>query len=292
MKTSDLKKIPIISILSHFGIKYSKINEREAWYFAWTRQEKTPSVKVNLRENLFFDFGLGQGGTVIDVLLSLKGFRDVKDAMVYLTEFAEGHLVKGDFHTSESQIRLPREPLLKIVSVEELKNEQLFKYLKKRAINAEVAKRYCCELNYEIHMKTWFGIGFKNDLGGYEIRSEYFKGSSSPKAISSVKNGNDILLVFEGFFDFLSLASFCPDLEKRFDILVLNSVANIGKMTMEYFQKYVSIYAFLDNDNAGKIALEKLEKHGVKVFDFSNRFHPHKDLNEWLENQWIKELIT
>jgi hypothetical protein len=212
--------------------------------------------------------------------------------MVFLTEFAEGYTAKGDFLISEERTFVPREPCIKIVSAMGLKSDKLFKYLKKRAINSDVAKRYCCELNYEIHGRTWYGIGFKNDLGGYEIRNEYFKGSSSPKAITSVQNGNEILLVFEGFFDFLSLASFCPNLENRFDILVLNSVANIGKMSAEYFQKYVSIYAFLDNDNAGKMALEKLEKHGVKVFDFSNQFHPHKDLNEWLEKQWIKHLIT
>jgi hypothetical protein len=291
MTTQQIKQIPIITILDAFGIKPQRINEREAWYFAWNRQEKTASVKVNLRENLFYDFGLGQGGTVIDVILSLKGFRDVKEAMVFLTEFALGYQFDSNVFEKTVTAR-PREPGILILESKLLSSDSLFSYLKKRGINREIALRYCTELSYQINSKNWYGIGFKNDQGGYEIRNEYFKGSSSPKAITSVQNGNDILLVFEGFFDFLSLASFCPNLENRFDILVLNSVANIGKMSTDYFQKYVSIYAFLDNDHAGKMTLEKLEKHGVKVFDFSEHFYPNKDLNEWLKKHWIKKIIA
>ena len=52
--------------------------------------------------------------------------------------------------------------------------------------------------------KIYSAIGFKNNAGGYELRNEYFKGSSSPKCVTYLDNKADKISVFEGFFDFLS----------------------------------------------------------------------------------------
>ena len=52
--------------------------------------------------------------------------------------------------------------------------------------------------------KYTMAIGFKNDSGGYELRNPYFKGSSSPKDITTFNNGAKEATVFEGFIDFLS----------------------------------------------------------------------------------------
>ncbi|MCH5684068.1 hypothetical protein LWM68_07155 [Niabella sp. W65] len=43
----------------------------------------------------------------------------------------------------------------------------------------DIADRYCREVRYELNGKVYYGIGFRNDLGGFEIRNPYFKASSS-----------------------------------------------------------------------------------------------------------------
>lgn len=58
-------------------------------------------------------------------------------------------------------------------------------------------------------------MGFKNDSEGYELRNEFFKGSSSPKDITSFKNEGKKVAVFEGFFDFLSFISFLEHKEVK-----------------------------------------------------------------------------
>jgi len=42
-------------------------------------------------------------------------------------------------------------------------------------------KRYLEEIYYKIDPKNYFGLSFKNNSGGYEVRNRYFKGSSNRK---------------------------------------------------------------------------------------------------------------
>ena len=37
-------------------------------------------------------------------------------------------------------------------------------------------------------IKPHIALGFKNDSGGYELRNEFFKGSNSPKDVTTFKN--------------------------------------------------------------------------------------------------------
>ena len=99
---------------------------------------------------------------------------------------------------------------------------------------------------------------FQNVVGGYEIRSRYFKGCVPPKDVSLVKMGEGsptgVCSLFEGFMDFLSAATL--GLETG-DSLVLNSVANVGK-AVKHLDGYGRIDCFLDRDEAGRRTLEAL----------------------------------
>ena len=80
-------------------------------------------------------------------------------------------------------------------------------YLTGRGIDPAIARTYCREVRYTIGGKEYFAVGFRNDAGGWELRSERFKGGSSPKHITTLDNGSDTAMAFEGFIDFLSYLS-------------------------------------------------------------------------------------
>src|SRR5450755_4481401 len=63
---SEVKETDLIQYLQQLGYKPSKITGQDHWYLSPFRNEKTPSFKVNRRKNLWFDFGEGIGGTIID----------------------------------------------------------------------------------------------------------------------------------------------------------------------------------------------------------------------------------
>ena len=64
--------------------------------------------------------------------------------------------------------------------------------------------------------------------------------------------------------------------------LVLNSVANIEK-SIPILAGYPLILCYLDNDEAGRNALARLQREfGNKVMDKSAFYPNHKDLNDYL----------
>lgn len=289
MEITEIKRIPIPTLLRSFNINPVRINNREAWYYAFSRPERTPSVKVDLQRNLFYDFGSGEGGTIIDLAITLNSFRGAGDALKYLTDFAKGISGETDFFPPPN-IKQTTEQKLKILSNYPLNHPALLKYIRERKVCTIAAQKYCTYIQFEIGEKKLFAIGFKNDLSGYEIRNEFFKGSSSPKAVTTYLNGNEIILVFEGFFDFLSFASCSPNFENKFDVMVLNSVSNLKKIDASFWENYIVINCFFDNDDAGKNALNHLGKLAEKVIDFSTNYYPYNDLNEWLKNPVISRL--
>ena len=66
------------------------------------------------------------------------------------------------------------------------------------------------------------------------------------------------------------------------DCIILNSVSNINKACPVVGQ-YEYIHCYLDNDDAGHKATEKLVTlYHSKVIDESHSYHPHNDLNDML----------
>lgn len=68
----------------------------------------------------------------------------------------------------------------------------------------EIAQRHCVQVDYELHGKRYYAVGFPNNANGLELRNPFFKGSYPPKHITLIANGNARCNVFEGFIDFLS----------------------------------------------------------------------------------------
>lgn len=69
------------------------------------------------------------------------------------------------------------------------------------------------------------------------------------------------------------------------DYIVLNSVSNIGR-AIESMKKYKVIHCYLDNDDAGRRAVNFLhELLGDKVQDMFAPYPLYKDLNDFLRNK-------
>ena len=96
----------------------------------------------------------------------------------------------------------------------------------------------------QLNDKIYKAIGFKNMAGGYELRSEYFKGSCSPKYVTYSNNKDaKSITVFEGFFDFLSYQTIHQNQEQELtNFLVLNSLAFFERslLLMEKHDKHSS----------------------------------------------------
>jgi len=164
-----------------------------------------------------------------------------------------------------------------------LANRILLAYLKERCIDLETARKVCREAYFKRNGKNYFAIAFPNISGGYEIQNRYFKACIAPKDITCIISTPEsrICYIFEGFMDFLSFRPAFPSLEEG-DYIVLNSVSNLQK-AFSFLSRYDGICCCLDNDTAGKNAVQALkDKYGIRICDLSHEYSGYKDLNEYL----------
>lgn len=277
MEFAEIKELPIQDYLKANGHQPVKIKLGSAWYQSPLRQEKTPSFKVDLNRNLWFDFGTGEGGNLFSLVKK----------MCNCTSSEVGEHLNVSIPSVTTRQMKPRDESGKILikTLEPLGHQALFGYLKTRRITMSFAKLFLKEAKYTVHGKEYFALAFRNDLGGYELRNAFFKTGSSPKYFTTITGDDPSQLnIFEGFMDFLSSCSYYGRLP-RFRTIVLNSLSFLPKIESEIISSTV-VNLFLDNDLAGMKASDKVKFMHGRVKDWAPVLYPdHKDFNDFLVNR-------
>ena len=272
MNCNEAKRIDIISFLAKNRINPDYNQGVNYWYKSPLRDEKNPSFKVNSFKNLWFDFGIGNGGDIIK-LTSLLFKVDSSNAFKILSN--------NNYSTHQKVLNSEDSKVL-ITNVKEISSIQLINYLESRKLKLQLAKEYCKEVSFKLNDKNFYAIGFQNESKGYELRCKYFKGSCSPKDVTLIKNNADKLLLFEGFIDFLSWFSCKQFFTGNHDYLILNTLSFLNK-SKALIKEYNEVLLFLDNDEAGKRATSELIAAGItKCIDMCGGYSEYKDLNDSL----------
>ena len=283
MNIDQIKQIKLQDFLAAMGCKLVKQYGVNLMYLSPLRTEKHASFKVNTEINQWYDFGIGRGGNIIALAELLYNSSDVS-YLIHQIERNAPSSVSGSLPTIKP---ITPQNSFEHLQVLPITHPALIKYLEERCIDIETARTVCKELHFDTRGKHYFGIGFPNIAGGYEIRNPFFKGCIAPKDISHfyAEEPKNVCFVFEGFMDLLSFMTLRRkenDGLKRQDYLVLNSVSNIQK-ALERLSQYDSVRCFLDNDEAGRNAYLQLSKElGKPVTDASTLYNGFKDLNEYL----------
>ena len=283
MNIDQIKKIKLQKFLATIDCKPVKQYGVNLMYLSPLRKEKHASFKINTELNLWYDFGISRGDNIIDLVELLYNSSDVSYLIHQIERNALG-CVSVSLPTVKPNAPQNSFENLQILSIT---HPALINYLGERCIDIEIARTVCKELHFDTRVKHYFGIGFPNIAGGYEIRNPFFKGGITPKDISLFHNeeSKQSCFVFEGFIDFLSFMMLRRkenDGLKRQDYLVLNSVSNVHK-ALESLSHYKNVQCFLDNDEAGRNAYKQLsEELGSSVLDSSSLYSDFKDLNDYL----------
>ncbi len=265
-------QISIRRVLESFSLFPSKDNSKVAFYFAFDREEKTPSLFVNFIKNVAFDFGTGKKYDVVSLVQGIKQC-SVSQALEYLSQF--------DFSFQQQICNITKnESKYEILSISEVKHNALIQYLKERRIENNI--HLLKEIHYKISNKKYFGISFKNDANGYEVRNKYSKICIGRKDITTIKNKSNNLRIFEGFMDYLSFKQMEKSLKKALsDYVILNSVTMIFKLE-KIIKSYEKIELYFDNDEAGNRATNEVKQLNPYVEDNRILYQNYKDLNDFI----------
>jgi hypothetical protein len=279
MTIEKAKTLDIVEYLSRLGYEPQKISGINYWYLSPLRTEKTPSFKINRKLNRWFDFAEGKGGNLVDFGTLLHNCS--------ISEFLQ-RLENGSLPVPKPSARIidnEESNQITILSTFAIISYPLIKYLQERRVPIEIAERYLQEVRYQIGDKTYYALGFKNNAGGYELRNQNFKGSSSPKDITYIDNKAKKLVVFEGFFNFLSYCSmFSKQQISEHNFLILNSTSFFER-SLPKMQEHRHVHLLLDNDKTGtKYTQLALSLDKEKFSDERRLYQGYDDLNDWLMN--------
>lgn len=296
MSIDEIRSISLVDYLSARGHTPVRHYRDRYWYLSPLHDEKVASFKVDMNVNMWYDFGLKTGGNIINLAQRFHPDTDTHHILLMLEEsFKNGSLSMTSSLPSGGESSTTDDFLSGTViqRVTQLGNRHLCSYLQSRHIPLAIARQYCREVYYtNAANRNYYGIGFPNLADGWEIRNRYYKRSIGVKQISFLpfrpgEQAADCCL-FEGFFDFLSYVTLqgLPDPSLRMagpaDCLVLNSVTMLPK-ALPLLERYPRIHCFLDNDEAGRRAIDFLKRQYPDVAqDESFRYAGFKDLNEYL----------
>lgn len=279
MDAKAINKFPIREYLAARGIRPAKDKGYYGLYHSPLREDHTPSMKVDYDKNLWIDYGAGEGGTLIDLVMRMERC-DAGEAMRQLEQHIGGMSVSSFIGKNP----IPQRPPSIIVErVRPLESLALLDYLTERGIDLAAARAHCSEVHYRVANKFYFAVGFRNDAGGWELRSRYFKGCTS-KVPTTRHCDYPTCLVFEGFMDYLSFLTFKHNPNPPHDTVVLNSVTNLAK-AIPFIASHERVYTYLDNDEAGRKVTAELKAACRNLSDQSVHYRPHNDLNDYLRSR-------
>lgn len=275
MNIDEIRNVSLVDFLAHLGYKPTGRDSKGLWFYAPYRNERKPSFHVNPHKNVWFDFGTGAGGDIFSLAGAMSDTTDFVKQAAFIAE-----KMSLPCATPYKPLPFKEEPTFENVEISRLESPSLLGYLAKRGIPRNIAQQYCVQVDYTLHGKQYYAIGFENNAHGYTLRNPYWKGAYPPQSISHIANGNPRVNVFEGFIDFLSAEKL--GYNDGTDTIVLNSVSNVAK-ALTPLSEYAVINCYLDNDPAGRATLARLQREiGDRVLDKSALYPDHKDLNEYL----------
>ena len=286
-KIQELKQVSIEGILRYRGI--IPVSKSGVWlmYHSPLREDHKASFGVNTTKNIFNDLGSGDKGNIIELVMKLEniGFVDACKFLESVDFVKEKEISKTPF-LLQSQDPHDNTVSYQITAVKDLQHPALIRYVESRKISFQNAFKYLNEIHYTNSKGKFFGAGYQTDCGGYVVRSEIMKkpinlGKAGIKTFT-VPNSKHVA-VFEGMFDFMSACEFykgCPSMTA----IILNSTSNLNK-ALPIISQYEKVFCYLDNDDAGYKALDKLRQVGINVFDCSHVYKPLNDFNEYLQNK-------
>ena len=288
MKEEDLSRIkqyPIVEYLERKGTKPVRKTPTYAMYRSPLREETHPSFKVDTEKNLWIDYGEGRGGSIIDLCMRMEGCT-LSEAIRRLGQNASDngtYSFLNDFMPNNSQPVMAVNGARRLIEISDTLPPHLQDYLtKERCIDLEKATPFLKCISYEVRGRCYQAIGFANLSGGYELRDDKtFKGTIAPKDITPIFTDRaEPVCIFEGFMDFLSFLSMKEEITNH--CLVMNSVSNVAR-TIRYLndRHLTHIRAFLDNDEAGRRAVQDFIKVGFHVEDMNIHYKDFKDLNDF-----------
>jgi|GEM_PF-1465179 hypothetical protein len=261
--------------------------------------DKDRKISVNANGKGYFDHKAGIGGQKIKAVMEFERL-DWYKSMLFMNSF-----YGTDLSNIYSNIREEKKDLNEnsyvLNAIFKPNNKELMQYFKGRGINQETIEKYAKQIHYQLSNGHYFGIGIKNSVGGWDIRSPKAKIKLGNSSYAEIGEGPN-LVVLEGMTDFFSFIEILKEIKKDFKdhkVIILNSTNNADKFIQSFQNWNGNVSCILDSGTAGDIATNKILTYFGKQatdlrpeFNIGSHEHAYRDLNDVLtDNTNLKKSL-
>jgi hypothetical protein len=276
-KVKEALEIECFSYLESKGI--SPISESEKYYYYRSPLTggKRGSFIVNKNNNRWNDYhGEGRWDRVISLVMELEKVTFLEAVDILLNDSND----LKPFEYSEENISS-----IRIVSKKNNFSYYLYSYAQHRKLDIYLLKEYCKQItvvfphSLKPKLKHEF-IGFKNNLGGWELSGWKGKRSVSPKYFTVIGDKGDKYF-FEGFINFLSFLILNKINRIDGTAVILNSLSLITWI-YHIFKMPGKNFIYFDNDKTADDKIDLLKQEQIPFIDMRNNYKIFNDLNDQL----------
>lgn len=288
-KCAQIKEsIPIERFLEDLGYGKGKKRGKEIAYHSMIRgEDRTPSFYVNPNKRTWYDHGSGQGGNIIDLAMLLFQTKSIPD-IIYKFNQMYGAGILPEIRKPIDTAHVEFEPWHEIKKIRPLgENSALTNYVESRGVKtAAFASDFLKEVYYDYigedgRRRPFFGIGWQNVSGGWDIRSSVGKVCILKKDFFLKQGTTAKASVFEGMMNYLSAFSDNPVIQND-TIIVLNSLSLSGRAIefLRSLQSIDQIHLYLDRGPGGRNYTELFLSAMPSAIDKSGLYEGYDDYNE------------
>lgn len=178
MNIQEAKKIRLVDFLG--GLGHHPVIQRgnSVWYKSPFRMEKEASFKIDLRKELWYDFGLGKGGDIITLAKEIYRTDDISHVLRCIED--KRAVLKP------VTISCPVEeaaPAFQELKIRPLANRILLAYLKERCIDVETAGKICREASFKRNGKIILPLPFPIFPVGMRYGTDFLRLVSPPRIL-------------------------------------------------------------------------------------------------------------
>ena len=318
-----IETVSLKDLIESTGRQAASVNtaKGEYTYSAPYREDSDPSLKINVHTRKFIDYGQDDAkGDVIQLARLIMGNGNassisVSEALQWLKRFSGSQVTPAPAKAIQRPEKPPsvashegdRYSFVKSVPISAKTHPNNLDYIcKTREIGLLVASRYLETITYRDNAAPQgdplkglrYGIGGKNDAGGYEVRAattaSNFKTSIGPKDVSTFEGDKRATTghIFEGRFDFLTYLEITGQTRPQNPTIILNSgrLAARAAQTIKSrpdLQNVTNWHVWQHNDDEGhRATLAFIEElgDGYTVGTLEHSYAGFSDLNECWTN--------
>lgn len=162
-------------------------------------------------------------------------------------------------------------------------NPVLTDYLKGLGIwdiaNESLREVYYFTQDEKQNKKNYFGIGWQNDGGDWEVRNKYYVCCLGNRKMTYILANPNCLVVFEFYFDYLTWKRYYPG--STHSIIVLNTLDTLNR-AIALSKEYALVQLYFNRQESGRLATRTFIAAAPHVTDRSVEYEKYATYNDKL----------